>query len=101
MFGAAEQGFHGADDPTHEKHDDDDENCGESSRYVWMARGQPSQTDGEGVFSRLNVMFENGSGDGVTAARAAVLPLWAIRATAAPRSVASSWCSGESWRVAW
>ena len=49
---------------------------------------------------RLSVMFENGSGDGVTAARAAVLPPCAMSATVAPRSVARSWCSGESWLVA-
>src|SRR5438270_6066705 len=45
-------------------------------------------------------MFDHGSGDGVTAARAAVLPLCAISAITAPARVASNWCSGESWLVA-
>ena len=50
MFGAAEQGAHGADDPAREQHDDYDEDGGERARDVRMARGQPSQGDGEHIF---------------------------------------------------
>src|SRR5258708_38021994 len=45
-------------------------------------------------------MLDSGSGDGVTAARTAVLPPWAAKATAAPSKVANSCCSGESCFVA-
>src|SRR5208282_3987759 len=48
----------------------------------------------------LRAKFENGSGDGVTATRAAVLPPWAARAMAPPARVASNCFSGESWEVA-
>src|SRR5208282_389803 len=48
----------------------------------------------------LRVMFEKGSGDGVTAARAAVLPPWAARAMAPPARVASNCFPRESWEVA-
>ena len=48
--------------------------------------------------ARLRVMLENGSGDGVTAARRAVLPPWAARAMAAPRAAASNCSPGVSWR---
>ena len=50
--------------------------------------------------ARLRAMLEKGSGDGVTAARRAVLPEWAARAMAAPRAAARSCWAGVSWRVA-
>ena len=48
----------------------------------------------------LSAMFETGSGNGVTATRAAVLPPWAAKAIAPPASAASNCFSGESWDVA-
>ena len=44
-------------------------------------------------------MLEKGSGEGVTAARTAVLPEWAARAMRAPRNVARSCSAGLSWAV--
>ena len=39
----------------------------------------------------LSAMFENGSGEGVTAVRAAILPPCAIKAIAPPASVANNY----------
>src|SRR5215469_5036900 len=48
----------------------------------------------------LRAALENGSGEGVTAARAAVFPPWATRAINPPASVASNCSPGESWAAA-
>jgi hypothetical protein len=48
----------------------------------------------------LRLMFEKGSGEGVTAARAAVLPPCAIKAIVPPASVATSCSCGERPAVA-
>jgi len=66
---------------------------------AWLARWP---MDAARLFSRLSVMFENGSGEGVNSgARCRFPPLCAIRATAAPSSVARRvWCSGEVGWVA-
>src|SRR5579862_1948478 len=45
VFGAAEEGAHGADDPAGQHHDDYDEDGGERPGDVGMARGQPGQGD--------------------------------------------------------
>ena len=49
---------------------------------------------------RLKVQLEIGSGEGVTAARTAVLPPWAASAIAPPATVAASCSHGESVAVA-
>src|SRR5216684_5986541 len=49
---------------------------------------------------RLKAALENGSGDAVTAVRAAVLPPWAAKAMAPPANVTRSCSQGESVAVA-
>ena len=39
-----------------------------------MPGGKPGQKDGKAILPRLKTELENGSGEAVTAARAAVLP---------------------------
>ena len=46
-------------------------------------------------------MFEKGSGEGVTAARTAVLPPWAARAMVPPTAAAAACCNGDNEAVAW
>ena len=49
----------------------------------------------------LRAMLETGSGLGVTAARTAVLEVWAASAMAAPKVVASICMVGLSCELAW
>ena len=62
---------------------------------VWNKLGSGNDTS-----SPVTGMFESGSGEGVTAARAAVLPPCAARAMAPPAAVAASCCKGLSEAVA-
>ena len=64
VFGATEEGAHGADDPAGEQHDDYDEDCGERARDIRMARGQPGQADGEDVFAEAERDVGEGFGRG-------------------------------------
>ncbi len=65
-----------------------------------MPCGEPRQEDCQSVFTQTKLILEMGSGDGVTAARAAVFPPCAAKAMRPPSNVARSCFSGERWDVA-
>src|SRR6476620_1776107 len=65
----------------------------DAAKYGWVVASQVMDT-ASASSPKLRVMFESGSGEGVTAARAAVLPPCAARAMAPPAAVAASCCQG-------
>lgn len=66
-----------------------------AAEYGWAVANQVNPI-AKASSPKLKAAFENGSGDGVTTARNAVLLLWAARAMAPPIMVASNCFSGES-----
>ena len=69
-------------------------------RRVRMPRRIPEQKSHRRIFADTQAIFENGSGECVTAARAAVFPPCAARAIKPPSTVATSRSHSGSCDVA-